>query len=68
MCNAFISNCSTLIGGGMIPVQIRVTKKLIDMIDQLVDEGMYSNRSEAIRDAIRRHVNNGNGEQPVRQP
>lgn len=48
----------------MIPVQIRVTKKLIEMIDHLVDEGLYSNRSEAIRDAIRRHV--GNGEQIAR--
>jgi len=42
----------------MIPVQVRVTRKLIEMIDELVERGLYSNRSEAIRDAIRKHVNN----------
>ena len=40
----------------MMPVQIRVTEKLIEMIDKLVESGIYSNRSEAIRDAIRKHV------------
>jgi len=42
----------------MIPVQIRVTEKLIELVDELVESGLYSNRSEAIRDAIRKHVNN----------
>ena len=41
----------------MIPVQVRVTKKLMDRIDDLIKSGMYSNRSEAIRDAIRKNVN-----------
>ncbi len=40
----------------MIPVQTRVTKKLIERLDELIQQGVYSNRSEAIRDAIRRHV------------
>jgi Arc/MetJ-type ribon-helix-helix transcriptional regulator len=40
----------------MIPIQIRVTKKLIEMMDELIDNGIYSNRSEVIRDAVRRHV------------
>ncbi|MBL7160951.1 MAG: ribbon-helix-helix protein, CopG family [Candidatus Aenigmarchaeota archaeon] len=40
----------------MMPVQIRVTERLIELIDRMVEEGVYSNRSEAIRDAIRRHV------------
>lgn len=40
----------------MIPVQIRFTKKIIDHIDKLVESGIYSNRSEAIRDATRRLV------------
>ncbi len=40
----------------MIPVQIRFTKKIIEQIDKLVEEGFYSNRSEAIRDATRRLV------------
>jgi len=39
-----------------MPVQIRFTKKLIDRIDDLIGEGIYSNRSEAIRDATRRLV------------
>jgi metal-responsive CopG/Arc/MetJ family transcriptional regulator len=37
----------------MIPVQIRLTKKIIDMIDELVESGMYPNRSEVVRDASR---------------
>ncbi len=40
----------------MIPVQIRFTKKLIEYIDRLIESGVYSNRSEAIRDATRRLV------------
>ena len=40
----------------MIPVQIRFTKKLIEYIDKLIESGVYSNRSEAIRDATRRLV------------
>jgi Arc/MetJ-type ribon-helix-helix transcriptional regulator len=38
----------------MISVQVRVTKKLMEKIDDLVNSGFYSTRSEAIRDAIRR--------------
>jgi len=44
----------------MIPVQVRFTKKLIDLIDELVDKGVYSNRSEAIRDATRKLVMTAN--------
>lgn len=40
----------------MVPVQVRLTKKLIERIDVLVTKGIYSNRSEAIRDAARRLV------------
>jgi Arc/MetJ-type ribon-helix-helix transcriptional regulator len=40
----------------MIPVQVRITKKLIDRIDELIRCGAYPNRSEVIRDAIRNHV------------
>ncbi len=40
----------------MIPVQIRFTRRIIEHIDRLVESGMYSNRSEAIRDATRRLV------------
>lgn len=42
----------------MVPIQVRVTKKLIDVLDEMIESGVYSNRSEAIRDAIRRHIEN----------
>lgn len=45
----------------MEPVQVRVTRKLIELVDELVENGIYSNRSEAIRDAIRKHVINNSG-------
>ena len=38
----------------MHPVQIRLTKELIEKIDRLVENGIYPNRSEAVRDAVRR--------------
>lgn len=41
----------------MIPVQVRVTKKLVELLDTLIEDGVYSNRSEAIRDAIRKNLN-----------
>jgi len=44
----------------MIPVQVRFTKKLIELIDELVEKGVYSNRSEAIRDATRKLVMTAN--------
>ena len=45
----------------MIPVQVRVTKKLIELLDKLIEGGAYSNRSEAIRDSIRKNVNHFSG-------
>ena len=54
--NVFIAYCYIFRVEGMEPIQIRMTQKLIDLVDELVQEGTYSNRSEAIRDAIRRHV------------
>ena len=44
----------------MLPVQVRLTKKLVEMVDELVEDGIYSNRSEAIRDATRKLVSNNN--------
>lgn len=38
----------------MNPVQIRLTPELIDKIDRMVEKGVYPNRSEAVRDAVRR--------------
>jgi len=36
------------------PIQVRLTRELIEKVDELIDKGMYPNRSEAIRDAVRR--------------
>jgi len=36
------------------PIQIRLTKELIEKIDILIERGIYPNRSEAVRDAVRR--------------
>jgi Arc/MetJ-type ribon-helix-helix transcriptional regulator len=38
----------------MDPVQIRLTRELVEKVDKLVEVGMYPNRSEAVRDAVRR--------------
>ena len=38
----------------MDPVQIRLTRELIEKIDKLIETGLYPNRSEAVRDAVRR--------------
>lgn len=37
-----------------------MTKKLLEMVDELIENGIYSNRSEAIRDATRKLVSNNN--------
>jgi Arc/MetJ-type ribon-helix-helix transcriptional regulator len=41
---------------GMSITQVRLTDGLIEKIDQLVERGYYSNKSDAIRDAVRRLV------------
>lgn len=41
----------------MIPVQVRITKKLLDELDRILEAGIYSSRSEIIRDALRKHIN-----------
>ena len=38
----------------MHPIQIRLTRELIEKIDVMIDRGVYPNRSEAVRDAVRR--------------
>ncbi len=43
---------------GMFTVQIRLTQKQIEMIDKIIEEGHYPNRSEAVRDAVRRLIEN----------
>ena len=40
----------------MDTLQIRLSHGLVERIDSLVELGIYSNRSDAIRDAVRRLV------------
>ena len=49
-------NCSTMT---MDVVQVRMSKGLVQKVDKLVDTGLYANRSDAIRDAVRK-INWGN--------
>jgi Arc/MetJ-type ribon-helix-helix transcriptional regulator len=41
----------------MSTVQIRLTPRQIKSIDSFVRKGTYPNRSEAVRDAVRKLVN-----------
>ncbi len=43
----------------MQTMQIRLTDKQIKRVDLLVKKGVYPNRSEAVRDAVRKLVGNG---------
>lgn len=38
----------------METIQIRLTKNMLDKIDQLIGQGEYPNRSEAVRDSVRK--------------
>jgi len=38
----------------MHPIQIRLTRELIEKLDGFIEKGFYPNRSEAVRDAVRR--------------
>ncbi|NOZ77112.1 MAG: ribbon-helix-helix protein, CopG family [Euryarchaeota archaeon] len=40
----------------METVPAKMTKRLILELDKLIEEGWYSNRSEAVRDAVRELV------------
>ena len=42
---------------GMFTIQIRLTRKQIEDVDFIVKNGHYPNRSEAIRDAVRKLIN-----------
>ena len=42
----------------MQTMQIRLTKKQIKRVDVMVKKGVYPNRSEAVRDAVRKLVEN----------
>ncbi len=38
----------------METMQIRLTKNMLDKVDELIKIGEYPNRSEAVRDSVRR--------------
>lgn len=40
----------------MSVTQVRLPDGLIEEVDKLVDKGLYTNKSDAIRDAVRRLV------------
>ena len=40
----------------MDTLQIRLSHGLVERVDSLIDTGLYANRSDAIRDAVRRLV------------
>ena len=42
----------------METLQIRLTKNMLDRIDQLITIGEYPNRSEAVRDSVRKLLDN----------
>tara|TARA_Y100000310_G_scaffold266530_1_gene278063 strand:- start:688 stop:915 length:228 start_codon:yes stop_codon:yes gene_type:complete len=40
----------------METIQIRLTTKLVEKLGELVKQGYYPNKSEAVRDAVRRLI------------
>ena len=47
-----------MFGAAMIPIQVRVTKRIAEELDKLVQQGIHANRSEVVRDALRRYIEN----------
>ena len=45
-----------------VQISVKLTERQLDKIQELVDEGLYSNVSEAIRDAVRRLLREFGGE------
>ena len=43
-------------------VQIRLTKKMLNRVDKLIKIGEYPSRSEAIRDGVRRLIEQKHGQ------
>ena len=40
----------------MSVIQVRLPKGIIEQIDSLVKKGLYSNRSDVVRESVRRHI------------
>lgn len=43
----------------METIQIRLTRNMLEQLDELIKEGTYPNRSEAVRDGVRRLIEYG---------
>ncbi len=46
----------------METIQIRLTRNMVKGLDELIKIGEYPNRSEAVRDSVRRMLDRGNSE------
>ncbi len=44
---------------GLETITVRLPDEVLRLLDGLVRKGLYSNRSEAIREFVRAHVNGG---------
>lgn len=40
----------------MAVTQVRLPEGLVEEVDKLVDKGLYSNKSDVVRDALRRFI------------
>ncbi len=40
----------------MTVTQVRLPERLVEEVDKLVDKGLYSNKSDVVRDALRRFI------------
>lgn len=45
-----------------VKISVNITKKQAEMIDKLVEKGIYTDRSEAIRSAINLLIEKHNGD------
>jgi Arc/MetJ-type ribon-helix-helix transcriptional regulator len=49
-------------------ISIRMPEKILENIDKLVEDGIYANRTEALRDAARLLIRNQIGMIPGKRP
>ncbi len=49
-------------------ISIRMPEKILDNIEKLVEDGMYANRTEALRDAARLLIRSQVGMIPGKRP
>lgn len=43
---------------GAVPFMVRLMPKQLEVVDDMIDKQIYPNRSECIRDAVRRLIEN----------